>query len=156
MCIFVLGGSNAPDSLKLAKEKFCSISFADLTEDDFLYSREAETSRNTLFKKSVKQTLGNCDAFISHSWSDDGTQKFAALERWASNFKDTHGYHPQVWIDKVCVNQTDISSDLLCLPIFTAGCQTLLILAGPTYPERLWCIIEIFAFLKVQIYKKMF
>ena len=33
------------------------------------------------------------------------------------------------------------------MPIFLAGCQQLLIVAGPTYCERLWCVMEIFVFL---------
>ena len=36
-----------------------------------------------------------------------------------------------------------------CLPIFLAGCQTLLIVAGPTYCSRLWCVMEIFTFLRM-------
>ena len=49
---------------------------------------------------------------------------------------------------QACIDQTDISNDLLCLPMFLAGCENLLIIAGPTYAERLWCILEIFVFLK--------
>ena len=30
-----------------------------------------------------------------------------------------------------------------------SGCQTLLIIAGPTYTERLWCMLEVFVFLKM-------
>ena len=36
-----------------------------------------------------------------------------------------------------------------CLPIFLAGCQTLLIVAGPTYCSRLWCVMEIFTFMRM-------
>jgi len=32
------------------------------------------------------------------------------------------------------------------LPLFLAGCRSLVVLAGPTYFERLWCILEIFTF----------
>ena len=35
------------------------------------------------------------------------------------------------------------------LPIFLSGCRTLLILAGPTYCSRLWCVLECFVFLKM-------
>jgi hypothetical protein len=30
----------------------------------------------------------------------------------------------------------------MCLPVFLASCHTLLILAGPTFLKRLWCIEE--------------
>ena len=36
-----------------------------------------------------------------------------------------------------------------CLPIFLTGCQRLLIVAGPTYCSRLWCVMEIFTFLRM-------
>lgn len=32
------------------------------------------------------------------------------------------------------------------LPVYLAGCDTLLVLAGPTYTTRLWCIVELFIF----------
>ena len=36
-----------------------------------------------------------------------------------------------------------------CLPIFLTGCQSLLIVAGPTYCSRLWCVMEIFTFMRM-------
>ena len=33
------------------------------------------------------------------------------------------------------------------MPVYLSGCQTLLIMAGPTYCSRLWCVMEIFTFL---------
>jgi len=50
---------------------------------------------------------------------------------------------------KACINQTAIETDLQCLPVFLAGCDTLLILAGKTYTQRLWCVLEIFVFLRM-------
>ena len=35
----------------------------------------------------------------------------------------------------------------MCLPVFLAGCNTLLVLAGTTYSRRLWCVMELFIFL---------
>ena len=40
--------------------------------------------------------------------------------------------------DKACIDQDNIDRSLACLPIFLAGCKTLLITAGPTYCTRLW------------------
>ena len=36
-----------------------------------------------------------------------------------------------------------------CLPIFLTGCLRLLIVAGPTYCSRLWCVMEIFTFMRM-------
>ena len=33
------------------------------------------------------------------------------------------------------------------MPVYLSGCQQLLIMAGPTYCSRLWCVMEIFTFL---------
>ena len=51
--------------------------------------------------------------------------------------------------DKACIDQTNIDQSLACLPVFLSGCQILLIVAGPTYCSRLWCVMEIFTFLRM-------
>ena len=43
-------------------------------------------------------------------------------------------------------DQSNIQQSLACLPVFLAGCQMLLVVAGPTYCSRLWCVMELFAF----------
>eukprot|EP00400_MALV-I_sp_L67-5_P000593 gene593-1012_t len=145
----MLGGRDAALSLNLAKSRFRSINFADLSEEDFLQNSEKEGEKNTLFSKTKIIELGECDAFVSHSWSDCGVARFRELAIWAEDFKEEHGRFPELWIDKACIDQNDIGSDLLCLPVFAAGCEQLLILAGTTYCERLWCIIEVFVFLRM-------
>ena len=90
--------------------------------------------------------LGGVDAFISHSWSDDGDAKFMALSRWATEFEQHAGREPVLWLDKACIDQDDIDASLLGLPIYVSGCTRLLVLDGPTYSTRLWCIMEIFCF----------
>ena len=90
--------------------------------------------------------LGGVDAFISHSWSDDGDAKFLALSRWAAEFEQQAGREPILWLDKACIDQDDIDASLLGLPIYVSGCTRLLVLDGPTYSTRLWCIMEIFCF----------
>merc|ERR1712050_456668 len=57
-----------------------------------------------------------------------------------------HKREPLVWIDKCCIDQTNIEIDLRCLPIFVSGCSTMVVLAGTTYLSRLWCIVELFTF----------
>ena len=51
--------------------------------------------------------------------------------------------------DKACIDQNNINQALACLPVFLSGCQTLLIVAGPTYCSRLWCVMEIFTFMRM-------
>jgi hypothetical protein len=54
-----------------------------------------------------------------------------------------------IWLDKACIDQSDISANLSALPVFLSGCRELLVLAGASYPTRLWCTIEIFTYLRV-------
>ena len=50
--------------------------------------------------------------------------------------------------DKACIDQTSIAADLQALPVFLSGCKELLVVAGSTYSKRLWCVVEVFVFLK--------
>lgn len=36
-----------------------------------------------------------------------------------------------------------MQENLVCLPLFLAGCNSLLILAGHTWLSRLWCVVEV-------------
>lgn len=46
-------------------------------------------------------------------------------------------------------DQADIDANLSSLPIFLAGSRKLVIAAGPTFTHRLWCIMEVFTFLRI-------
>ena len=58
-------------------------------------------------------------------------------------FKRKHGRVPSFWLDKVCIDQSKITETLRALPIFLVSCQGMLIVAGPTYVHRLWCVWEV-------------
>jgi hypothetical protein len=88
---------------------------------------------------------GRIDWFISHSWHDDCSQKFAELTRLASEFKRKHRRFPTVWLDKTCIDQSSISDSLKCLPIFLQACDAVVALVGETYFSRLWCVWELYA-----------
>lgn len=87
--------------------------------------------------------------FLSHSWHDPPGSKWAALQAWAADFQARHGREAVVWFDRCCLNQEDIQSQLAFLPIFLAGSRVMLCLIGPTYTERIWCIVELYTFLKM-------
>merc|ERR1712226_1422987 len=91
-------------------------------------------------------SLGKCDVFLSHSWHDPMADKWLALQQWRTGFVNRHNREPVIWLDKGCIDQGDVESDLRCLPIFLSGCKELLVLLGPTYLHRLWCVMEIFNF----------
>lgn len=50
---------------------------------------------------------------------------------------------------QACIDQDNIESSLHCLPVFLSGCQSLLVLHGPSYTSRLWCVMELFVYLQM-------
>lgn len=90
--------------------------------------------------------LGECDAFISHSWAADPKAKWLALQAWRATFLRENGREPLVWFDKCCIDQHNIEVDLQCLPVFLQGCSRFVALCGPTYLSRLWCVLELFTY----------
>jgi hypothetical protein len=98
--------------------------------------------------KTVPATLGEVAAFVSHSWSDD--EGGAKYEQLMELFPPSTDAKPQlVWLDKACIDRSDIRQSLLCLPIFLSGCQQLVVLAGPMFPTRLWCVMELFVYVQM-------
>jgi hypothetical protein len=104
-----------------------------------------------LHKVSEPCRLGECTAFFSHSWHDDAQQKWDILSNWCEHFKSENTCSPRLWLDKVCIDQKDIKSDLQCLPIFLAGCKILLVLSGRTYTSRLWSCVELFVYVQMLV-----
>jgi hypothetical protein len=104
------------DMIEEARKIFRGVPFSKLsagllqsstgTEEDYALSQPCE--------------LGSIDYFISHSWSDDGEEKFARLSVVAADFQREHGREPIFWLDKVCIDQVftlrnEASSALFCL-----------------------------------------
>ena len=99
-----------------------------------------------LYAKTEAAKIGDVSMFISHSWSDPGAPKYAHVQEWA----EAHGGSGcKCWLDKACIDQTNIDTSLACLPIFLASCDSLLVLAGKTYATRLWCVMELFVYLRM-------
>ena len=67
----------------------------------------------------------------------------ALASRPLTGWLNSHGLGPRAPEQ----DQKNIEQSLACLPVFLAGCQQLLIVAGPTYCTRLWCVMEIFTFM---------
>lgn len=86
------------------------------------------------------------ECLLRHSWSDDPDTKWRALQEWRARFVMRTGREPRAWVDRVCIDQKNISAVLPCLPLFLAGCGQLLALHGPTYFQRLWCVLEMHVF----------
>merc|ERR1712226_720693 len=86
-------------------------------------------------------TSCSIDYFMSHSWHDIAETKYAKLEAVAAAFSLAHRRPPTFWLDKVCINQQNISDGLRVLPINVMACKKMLVLFGSSYTKRLWCIL---------------
>jgi len=69
--------------------------------------------------------------------------KFERLRQVVSAFRRVKGRDPTFWLDKVCIDQTSLGDSLKVLPINVMACRKMLVLFGPTYPRRLWCVWEL-------------
>ena len=130
--------------LSMSRRTFTGLPFDVLCKEDF-----ASNQDTGLNAKARRCRLGEVDAFLSHSWHDNAESKWQTLSSWAAEFAEAQGRSPVVWLDKACLNQLDIESQLACLPVYLSGCQRLVVLAGDTFHTRIWCIIEIFTFLRM-------
>jgi|MDSY01.1.fsa_nt_gb hypothetical protein len=138
-----LAGESSDNVQSIARKLFRAITLERVLKKDM-----ANASPDPeLIKMTTPATLGTVDAFLSHSWQDDSDLKWEQLQAWGEEFRRTHGgREPMVWIDKYCLDQENLNEGLMCLPVFLAGCNSLLVLAGRTYPRRLWCVMELFIF----------
>ena len=94
--------------------------------------------------------FGGIDYFVSHSWSDDVSQKVRTLRTVARRFTSRHGREPVFWIDAWCIDQSDISASVRYVPIFLMASQACLVLLGRTYLERAWCCWELYMLIGAQ------
>ena len=86
----LLGKKGAAATLATATDRFRAVRLADLTREELADS----TPDPAMHQKTVAAKLGEVDAFVSHSWSDDGNAKFDQLHEWAG------GQSRFVWLDK--------------------------------------------------------
>ena len=140
----LVGGGDAAGALDEGARRFRAIPISKIAGEDLLTN---DGTGSSLFSRTEPVKFGECDAFVSHSWSDDGALKHAQLMSWANEANAPR--RALVWLDKACIDQSNINASLRALPVFLSGCRELLVLAGPTYVTRLWCVLELFTFIKM-------
>ena len=154
----LVGRIGASEAKKRADATFCALPIDRLVLADLDKGSGAEGAR-VLRDKVIPLVLGECSAFVSHSWYDDPSAKFEVLSAWGRDAKRAMGKGgdggggrqsgPTIWLDRACIDQTDIESALAVLPLYLSGCTQLLVVSGPSYITRLWCVIELFTFLRM-------
>ena len=149
----LVAGADPDTALADATKMFRCLRASSLTKEDLAgASLGVSTSAAELAAKTEPAQLGEVTCFLSHSWRDEDAapgEKYKAFARWAREQEEATGKQVTLWLDKACIDQTNIDQSLACLPVFLSGCQILLIVAGPTYCSRLWCVMEIFTFLRM-------
>lgn len=139
-------GSLPPgEAMKTARRQFRCIRHGLLTFD-LVAGTSADWAKSPLAPHCA---LGSCDAFISHSFQDDGAAKWHALQVWGAAFAARQGAEPRVWLDSACIEYTRRDLYLQCLPIFLKDCKRLVVLCGPNYLSCFWCIVQIFIYVYV-------
>ena len=110
----MVGGREIKEVLALARRTFRVLPSSALTSQDFA-AGNADTG---LHEKTRKANLGDCDLFLSHSWSDDAALKWAALTSHIERYTAAHGgAEALLWLDKACINQASIEENLaVCCP----------------------------------------
>ena len=86
------------------------------------------------------------DAAVALHNGGEVRRALGLYERAARDAQE-RGEAPLLWLDAACMAPDDWGL-LELLPHFTVGCQRFVMLAGPTYAGRLWCVAELFCFLK--------
>lgn len=76
--------------------------------------------------------------------------KADALARWAACWEQRHGRKPILWMDLLCTDPSlQPHEHLQHMPAYLAKSRRLLLLAGPTVTDRLWCTMELFLWFAV-------
>jgi hypothetical protein len=94
--------------------------------------------------RPLRQKETSIDYFLSHSWHDDPDAKYDAIDTIKKHFEAKHKREATFWLDKVCIDQENIADGLKVLCINVTACNTLLVVCGKTYFQRLWCLLELF------------
>jgi hypothetical protein len=105
----LLGDHDPREVQSKAQELFRCVNLADLSRKDMADSKP----NPALYALSTPTLLGDVDAFLSHSWHDDPGLKWEALQAWRRKFIDINRREPKLWIDKCCIDQTNIAANLM-------------------------------------------
>ena len=140
----LVGGADAEKALAKAAELFCCLPASSLVADDLAgYYPNEKVDAAELRKKTEPASLGEVTCFVSHSFQDELPEnapgaKYKAIARWARRHEERTGVEATIWLCKACIDKENLDVSLACLPVFLAGCQHVLVAAGPTYTGRLW------------------
>jgi len=141
--------SSSEQLLRRARSELRCVDWKSLVryKDELFFG--AVCSGNPFYASRPVKEGEEIDFFVSHSWHDDSNSKWAALEVFVRAFYEQRHRYPTFWFDKACIDQSKIRENLKVLPINLMSCAKMVVIAGRTYPRRLWCaweLLTLFAF----------
>ena len=92
----LIGGREVDAALRVATSKFVVLPLSQLTAADLTSGSDLAADLTSLSARTRPAALGDCSAFVSHSWSDkDGERKYNLLcdHKW-----DTPE-PPTIWLE---------------------------------------------------------
>lgn len=109
---FMGNGVDPSELISRAQGSFRAVPLS-LVQLEHLQSNEPDAA---LFALSAPVALGQCDCFVSHSWTDDAAKKHEALLSWGRRFEREFKRAPLIWLDRICLPQDRIEDSLQLLP----------------------------------------
>ncbi|KAJ1621462.1 hypothetical protein T492DRAFT_847029 [Pavlovales sp. CCMP2436] len=148
----LIGDADPQDAIAEGRRRLRAVSFsgAVLEADVFSSSAPSEYWRSIWHDDPVAKwsalqrglgLLGFIFTTCQHNLTPPPTHpQTHNSQEWRAEFVEHNRREPLVWIDRCCILEP--GQDLLSLPIFLAGCRKLLILAGPTFLNRVRAVIS--------------
>ncbi|CAE7771458.1 unnamed protein product [Symbiodinium sp. CCMP2456] len=140
----LLGGRELKEVIDDGQSNFRAVPADKVLLQHFLL-HPAQHELGHLYSLSEPAQFGFVDAFISYSWADQADWQWYAIQHWRDAFKQAHNREPLLWIDRYCHHSTEAEASAM-MPVFIAGCQNFVSLAGSRYLYSLRSLVEIFAF----------
>lgn len=138
--------------LRKARQDLRCVPWQSLNRE--LFDSSSCSAETSLELSRAVPSGASIDLFLTHSWRDDAEQKWAALCKAGDSFRTKHHRLPTAWLDKLCIDQNSIADGLRSLSVSLMACDAVLLLFGPFYTSRLWCVWELFtltAFLPLEL-----
>ena len=130
-----------------AKKKLRYVTLSSMDISDFNFAPSGGFLHSK-YAKSVHCEPRDIDVFVSHSWRDPPLPKWEALKLYCSEFSNQHNREARIWIDAYCVDP-DSPPEPQLHPVYLMSSERLLVLLGPTYLSRAWCVFfELFMFVE--------
>lgn len=94
----LLGKNSGAEALAAARQHFRALPLSSLSIEEMQHNKPDPA----MHAKTVQARLGAIEAFVSHSWSDEGEAKFECLQAWGAlaNVTSSNATGAHIWLGK--------------------------------------------------------